>query len=61
VRCVQIFYPMWSGFCGSMHVRRLAEDNKEEEELVDVAPHWGETSISFVMVALCSMVDTLLT
>jgi hypothetical protein len=25
--------------CGSVHVRILTEDNKEEEELVDVAPH----------------------
>jgi hypothetical protein len=35
--------------CGSMHVRRLEETNKEEEELVDVAPHWGEPRISCVM------------
>jgi hypothetical protein len=27
--------------CGSVHVRRLKEDNKEDKELVDVAPHWG--------------------
>jgi hypothetical protein len=25
--------------CGSVHVRILEEANKEEEELVDVAPH----------------------
>jgi hypothetical protein len=31
-----------------MHVRRLEEANKEEEELVGVAPHWGESCISFV-------------
>jgi hypothetical protein len=31
---------------------RLTKDNKEEqEELVDVAPHWGEPRISCVMVA----------
>ena len=39
-----------------MHVRRLTEDNKEDEELVDVAPHWGEPRISHVIVALCIMV-----
>jgi hypothetical protein len=39
-----------------VHVRRLAEDNKEDEELVDVASHWGEPRISCVMVALCIMV-----
>jgi hypothetical protein len=32
----------------------LKEDNKEDEELVDVAPCWGEPHISFVMV-LCSI------
>jgi hypothetical protein len=41
------------GFCGSVHVRRLKEDNKEDEELVDVAPHWGEPRISCVVIALC--------
>jgi hypothetical protein len=42
--------------CGSVHVRRLEEANKEEEEeLVDVAPHWGEPRISCVDV-LCAMV-----
>jgi hypothetical protein len=46
---VQISCPMWSGFCNSVHVRRLIEDNKEEEELVDVSPHWGEPCISCVM------------
>jgi hypothetical protein len=40
-KCVQISYPMQSGFCGSVHVRRLKEDNKEDEELVDVSPRWG--------------------
>jgi hypothetical protein len=39
--------------CGSVHVRRLKEDNKEEEELVDVAPRWGEPRISCVVVSLC--------
>jgi hypothetical protein len=47
--------------CGSVHVIRLIEDNKEEEEeLVDVAPHWGEPCISCVVVALCIMVVMLL-
>jgi hypothetical protein len=32
---------MQSWFCGFVDVRRLKEDNKEEEELVDVAPRWG--------------------
>jgi hypothetical protein len=41
VRCVQISCPMQSWLCGSVHVRGLKEDNKEEEELVDVAPCWG--------------------
>jgi hypothetical protein len=41
VRCAQISCPMQSWFCGSVHVRRLKEDNKEDEELVDVAPRWG--------------------
>jgi hypothetical protein len=36
--------------CGSVHVRRLEEDDKKEEELVDVAPHWGEPRISCVIV-----------
>jgi hypothetical protein len=31
---------MQSWFCGSVHVRGLKEDNKEDEELVEVAPHW---------------------
>jgi hypothetical protein len=47
---------MQSRICGSVHVRRLEEDNKEEEELVDVAPHWGEPRISCVMVALCCII-----
>ena len=55
-RYMQISYPMRSWFCVSMHVRILKEDNKEDEELVDVAPHWGEPRISCVMVALCIMV-----
>jgi hypothetical protein len=32
----------------------LEEANKEEEELVDVDPHWGEPRISYVDV-LCAM------
>jgi hypothetical protein len=43
-----------------MQVRRLTEENKEEEELVDVAPHRGEPRISCVVVALCIMVVMLL-
>jgi hypothetical protein len=58
VRTDLLSYASW--FCGSVHVRRLEEDNKEEEELVDVAPHWGEPRISCVVVALCIMVDMLL-
>jgi hypothetical protein len=46
--------------CGSVHVRILTEDNKEEEELVDVAPHWGEPRISCVLVSLCVVVVMLL-
>jgi hypothetical protein len=56
-RCAQISCPMWSWFCGSVHVRRLEAANKEEEEeLVDVAPHWGEPRISRVdvLVLWCS-------
>jgi hypothetical protein len=41
------------GFCGSMHVRILEEDNKEEEELVDIAPHWVELCTSCVVISLC--------
>jgi hypothetical protein len=55
-RCAHISCPMRSGFCSSMHVIRLIEDNKEEEELVVVAPHQGEPRISCVMVSLCFMV-----
>jgi hypothetical protein len=51
---------MRSGFFGSVHVQILIEDNKEEEELVDVAPHWGEPHISYVMIAWCSIVNMLL-
>jgi hypothetical protein len=40
--------------------RRLKEDNKEDEELVDVAPHWGEPHISCVVVSLCIIVVMLL-
>jgi hypothetical protein len=38
VRCMQISCLMQSGFCGSVHVRGLKEDNKEDKELVDIAP-----------------------
>jgi hypothetical protein len=55
-RCAQISCPMQSGFLGFVHVRILTEDNKEDEELVEVAPHWGEPRISFVMVYLFIMV-----
>jgi hypothetical protein len=41
-------------------VKRLAEDNKEEEELVGVSPHWGEPCISSVVIVLCCIVDMLL-
>jgi hypothetical protein len=39
-------------FPGSVNVIRLEEDNKEEE-LVDVAPHWGEPRTSCVVIDLC--------
>jgi hypothetical protein len=55
-RCAQISCPLWSWLCGLVHVRRLEETNKEEEELVDVAPHWGEPRISCVDCALCNVV-----
>jgi hypothetical protein len=45
---------------GSVHVRILKETNKEEEDLVDVAPHWGKPCISCVVVALFDVVDMLL-
>jgi hypothetical protein len=35
-------------------LRILKETNKEEEELVGVAPHWGEPRISCVDL-LCAM------
>jgi hypothetical protein len=47
---VQISCPLRSCICDLVHVRRLEEVNKEEEELVDVAPHWGEPRISYVIV-----------
>jgi hypothetical protein len=52
--CLQITCLVWSEICGSVFVRRLKETNKEEEELVDVAPHWGEPRISCVDV-LCAI------
>jgi hypothetical protein len=48
VRCAQISCPLRSWICGLVHVRRLEETNKEDEELVDTAPHWGEPCISCV-------------
>ena len=48
------------GFWCSVHVRSLKDDNRREEELVDVAPHWGEPCISCVVVALCIIVVMLL-
>jgi hypothetical protein len=56
VRFLQISCPMQSWICGSMHVRRMEEANKESEELVDVSPRWGEQRISYVMrfVIYCS-------
>jgi hypothetical protein len=51
---VQITCLVRSELCGSVPVRRLKETNKEEEELVDVAPHWGEPRISCVDV-LCAI------
>jgi hypothetical protein len=52
VRADLLSFASW--ICGLVHVRRLEEVNKEEEELVDVAPHWGEPHISHVIV-LCAM------
>jgi hypothetical protein len=52
-KCAHISCPMRSWFCGFVHVRGLREDNKEEEELVYIAPHWGEPHISCVVIALC--------
>jgi hypothetical protein len=43
-----------------VHVRRLNETNKEEEEMVDIDPHWGEPRISCVVFALCDVADMLL-
>jgi hypothetical protein len=44
---------LWLGAC-----KEIEETNKEEEELVDVAPHWGEpcTSCVFVLCAMLFMV-----
>jgi hypothetical protein len=39
VHYAQITCPMQSELCGSVPVRRLKETNKEEEELVGIAPH----------------------
>jgi hypothetical protein len=37
VRAELLYFGSW--LCGSMPIRRLKETNKEEEELLDVAPH----------------------
>ena len=54
VHCAQITCPVPSELCGFVPVRRLKETNKEEEELVDISPHWGEPRISCFDV-LCAM------
>jgi hypothetical protein len=54
VRCAQITCPVRSKLYGSVPVRILKQTNKEEEELVDVAPHWGEPHISCVDM-ICAM------
>jgi hypothetical protein len=59
-RCVHISCPMRSGFLWLCACRILKEDNKEREELVGVAPHWGEPCISCVVVSLCIIVVMLL-
>jgi hypothetical protein len=53
MRCTHISYHMWSCFYGFVHVRRLKEDNKEEEELVEIAPHKGEPHTSYIVISLC--------
>jgi hypothetical protein len=53
VCCAQITCLVRSDLCGSVPIIILKKTNKEEEELVDVAPHWGEPCISFVDV-LCA-------
>ena len=60
MRCAQISCPLRSWIYGLVHIRILEETNKEEEELVDVAPHWGEPRISCVVVSLCIIVVMLL-
>jgi hypothetical protein len=40
-----------------VHVRRLTEDNKEDEELVDVALGWGKTTY---ILCCCSLCDVLM-
>ena len=57
--CVQIFCPMRSCLCGSVHVRILEETNNKRRRLVDIAPHWGEPHISYVDV-MCAMMLMLL-
>jgi hypothetical protein len=56
VRCMQISCPMQSRVLWLCACKTIDRRNKEEEELVDVAPHWGEPHISCVVVALCIMV-----
>jgi hypothetical protein len=38
VRCAHISCPLRSWIYGLVHIRRLEEANKEEEESMDVAP-----------------------
>jgi hypothetical protein len=57
VRCTDLLSLMklalWLCAQEQRNVRSL-KINKEDEELVDVAPHWGEPRISCVIV-LCAM------
>jgi hypothetical protein len=48
-------FPLQIWIYCSVNVIILEEANKEEEELVDVAPHWGEPHICYVDV-LCAIV-----
>jgi len=48
VCCAQITCPVQSKIFGFMPIRILKKTNKDEEDLVDVAPHWGEPRISCV-------------
>jgi hypothetical protein len=53
-KCVQISCLMRSRILWLCACRRLTKDNNREEELVDIAPGWGEPHISCV-VMLCVM------